>query len=1148
MTLIPMKNMKMKAIALFLMLAATLPVQSKEVGPFNGLFIPEGYGFDKTLAKDAPLQAGSDWTLNFWLKPEGNIPTKTLLGGFGKGDNAKGKQRYLAVFEDGLRFWGGGIDVLAKTSLEPDKWQMLTVVYAGGVLSIYRDDVQLVSQPIALADAEPEARLAPNSPWSKGGHFFGRIALFTLQDRALSAEEIHALFTNSGDLDKLTFEHTWPIQNPMYAGLRRGNPNQSHDTFPKSNAPFPFSKPGPAQSHSKETLVLNEDGALTIAGPWKMAEAPKVLQNGEAISQRDFKPLGWYDATVPGTVLTTLVNQGVYPDPYFGINNLSIPESLNKQDYWYRVEFTTPREFSGRNVSLTFNGINYHAEVWLNGVRLGEIVGAFTRGTFDLGSALKPGTLNVLAVRVAPPPNPGIPYEKSVKTGNGPNGGAMCMDGPTFFCSEGWFWIPGIRDRNTGIWQNVVLRASDAVRIGDPQIVTRVPSPIGSKAEVTVSAELKNSGETEQTGILKGEFEGVTFEQKVKLAAHANQQVTFTPQDFPQLAVANPRLWWPNGYGKPELYHLHLSFSNPAGKVSDTAQATFGMREISVVLSALGPGARVGRYEFFPAAAGEKEVIKHEHNSLVLTPKGWMPRVAEGAENYPALRPSDDNDTGSYLVIKVNGQRIAIRGGNWGMDDAMKRVSRERLEPYLRLERDANFNTIRNWCGQSTEKEFYDLCDEYGLLVWNDFWIGTQDYNVEPSAPEPFLSNAADTIKRFRNHPSIVLWCGRNEGVPPPAINKGLDALIRRFDGTRYYQPNSIQINMTRSGPWRYNEPDQYFTNLAKGFSTEIGLLSPLSVEAIKTMMAPEDLWPPNDVWAYHDWVPADYWGPATYMTAMNAQFGAPTNLEDFVRKAQMLNYVAHRAIYEGMNASLWKPVTGRLIWMSHPSWPSSVWQIYSWDYEPNASYFGVKKGCEPVHVQMNLPNHSILVSNTRITPLEKVKVTARVYNMQCALISSKDATLDVAANSIASSFIVDTAAGTPVSFVKLELRDSSGTLLSDNFYWLAAKDADYMALNDLPKVQLVSKARARRDSKTMEITVELENSSKTVALMTSLSLRNAKNNLRILPVYASDNYISLLPGEKRAITLECSAKVGEDSLYLMLDGWNVSPEKVKIQ
>ncbi len=198
-----------------------------------------------------------------------------------------------------------------------------------------------------------------------------------------------------------------------------------------------------------------------------------------------------------------------------------------------------------------------------------------------------------------------------------------------------------------------------------------------------------------------------------------------------------------------------------------------------------------------PAVLNLPEAMRDRARTFVST-------LTNAAATSPTIQPSTDLGPAPYLVIKVNGVRIAARGGNWGMDDARKRVSRERLEPYFRLNRDANLNIIRNWVGQSTEETFYELADEYGMMVWNDFWESTENYNIEAQDPALFLANAADTIQRFRNHPSIVVWCGRNEGVPQPIINEGLDALVRTLDGTRYYSPSSNALNLQGSGPYRY--------------------------------------------------------------------------------------------------------------------------------------------------------------------------------------------------------------------------------------------------------------------------------------------------------------------------------------------------------
>ena len=332
-------------------------------------------------------------------------------------------------------------------------------------------------------------------------------------------------------------------------------------------------------------------------------------------------------------------------------------------------------------------------------------------------------------------------------------------------------------------------------------------------------------------------------------------------------------------------------------------------------------------------------------------------------------------------MIKVNGQPVVCKGGNWGLDEAMKRVSREHLEPYFRLERDANLTMVRNWCGQSTEQVFFDLADEYGLMVWNDFWASTENWNLQPGDLDLWLANAEDTIKRFRNHPSIVIWCGRNEGVPPPYLNEGLDALVREHDGTRYYQPTSIKLNLNDSGPWVWSDPVNFFSRYGKGFTTELGLPSAPTADAVRAMMPEKDTWPIGDTWAYHDWHQADHGEVPVFMAALATQLGEATSLDDFGRKAQVLNYVGHRAMFEGLNAHLWKPATGRLMWMSHPAWPSTEWQLYTSDTDAHAAYFGAKKACEPVHVQLNLHDRKVVVSNTTLAAVEGARVSAEIYD-----------------------------------------------------------------------------------------------------------------------------------------------------------------------
>ncbi|HWI55749.1 MAG TPA: beta galactosidase jelly roll domain-containing protein, partial [Bacillota bacterium] len=324
---------------------------------------------------------------------------------------------------------------------------------------------------------------------------------------------------------------------------------------------------------------------LRLTGNWTLQDAVKVSQTGDAISQTGYPSTGWYRATVPGTVLTTLVNNGVYPEPLYGENNRpdKIPDTLCRTTYWYRTPFTVPQAYAGKQVWLNFEGINYIAEVWVNGQQVGSIKGAFTRGRFDVTRLVKMGGPNALAVHVLPQPHPGETHEKTVATGTGPNGGITGVDGPTFLCSIGWDWIPTIRDRDTGIWQDVTLSATGPVVVQDPFVTSDLPLPRTDTADLTVHATVSNATDTAQSGVLSGVIEGIKFQQELSLAPKEARTLTFSPANVSALHVRKPRLWWPNGYGPQNLYKLHLAFA-AKGAVSDEQDVTFGIRKITYAL------------------------------------------------------------------------------------------------------------------------------------------------------------------------------------------------------------------------------------------------------------------------------------------------------------------------------------------------------------------------------------------------------------------------------------------------------------------------------------------------------------------------------------------------------------------------------------
>ncbi len=937
--------------AMLLVVAYVSRAAADDLGPYNLTFLEGGVGLTRALATGSPsLAANASWSMSAWLRPAMAQAGDVFVAAVGS--TTSESCRCLVLHDGRLQLRAGGVEITSANPTQVSTWQAVAATYDGRLLQLYVDGRLVGARATAgpLPAADPVLMLAPVG---LSRHFGGSLAHFQLQRGALEPDRLRQLAASRPDFDLIVFQNVgvgWPWQQRAWRGLQVP---QDPWTLPQGNT-----QPAPPVSFANDPAepALRAVGERSwTLGAWQMAAAATVAADGARVSVADFGAPGWYPAIVPGTVLTTLIARGVYPDPTYGLNNMAIPESLSRQDYWYRSSFDTPPDFAGRRFTLTFKGINYSAEVWLNGTRLGEIKGAFIRGEFDVTDWLQPGRRNVLAVRVSPPPHPGIPHEESIAAGPGGNGGSLAIDGPTFVASEGWDWIPAIRDRNTGIWQPVELQATGAIRLLDPQVITRLPLPRTSQADISLRVAVENHHTTATAAILEARFEGITVTKTVTLAPGVSQ-IELAPSEFPQLRLRHPRLWWPNGYGSPELYRLTLTVAD-GGHVSDSRSMRFGIRHLTYELSLFDHLGRLRRVEVDPTAgtARSERLVDVRHEAIKQTPNGWAASLTAEAETSPAVHDIPTQSLAPFLVLRVNGVAIAARGGNWGTDDLLKRVSRERLEPYFRHQA-ANLNIIRNWLGQNTEEVFYDLADEYGLLVLNDFWASTQDFQVEPQDPQLFLANARDTVLRYRNHPSIAVWFGRNEGVPQPIINEGLADLIAHIDGTRHYTGSSNNVNLQGSGPYDYRPPEQYFTGLAQGFSVEVGTPSLSTLESLEASIPAADRWPISDTLAYHDWHFGGNGDIAGFMTALEQQFGAPDNLADFERKAQMMNYVTYRAVFEGFQAQLWTRNSGRLLWMTHPAWPSNTWQIYSSDYDTQASYYGVKSACEPLHAQMNLP------------------------------------------------------------------------------------------------------------------------------------------------------------------------------------------------
>jgi hypothetical protein len=1128
--------------------AALAPVAGAATwGPFNAEFPAASDGLVKKPPKGMTLAARRGFAIGGWFKPSESARGTALLAGMdGIG--------YLCSVDGKLAFCGVGAPLRTDVTLGADAWTHVAASRDGRHVVLYANGREVARQDADGADtAAAQLAIAPRT--GATGGFAGRVAGLMVADEALDAQAVARLAAARPDETLTVFESGsphWPLQTHQMAGQIAP---QDAWTLPKSATPP--ARPVAVPAYAGPALEKRGADTWTIRA-WTLQSADKASGTASQIASGGYDASHWYKATVPGTVLTTLVDRGVYPDPAYGLDNLAIPESLSRQDWWYRTSFVLPPDRRpGRHLFVTFKGINYAADIWVNGRKAGTTRGAFVRGSVDLGPYVNRKGENVIAVRVSPPPHPGIAHEESIAAGVGENGGVQAQDGPTFIATEGWDWIPSVRDRNTGLWQDVVLRSTGDVRVGDAHVITAL-APDNGEADIGIDVPVTNVSDKPVRATVRatirdraGALQPIVVSRTLEVAP-GTRTVRFAAAEFAALKVRHPRLWWPNGYGKPELHDLDVDVLQGTA-LSDHAHTAFGIRSVTYELSLVDHTGHLRRVEADFTKAHELgiRITDARHEALrKIADNQWATGLRAEAEGTKAIRELDDTRLTPYLVIKVNGVRIAARGGSWGMDDFMKRVDRARLEPYFRLHRDANVNIIRNWVGQDTEETFFELADEYGLMVLNDFWASTQDYNIEPQDVDLFMANAADVVRRFRNHPSIVAWFGRNEGVPQPALNERLEALIYAEDGTRWYTGSSNRVNLQNSGPYDYQPPETYFTTHAKGFAVEVGTPSFPTREAFEAVVPPSERWPLGDTAAYHDWHASGNGRVEPFMKALDRQYGAPGSLADFERKAQLMNYDSHRAIFEGMNAGLWRENSGRMLWMTQPAWPSTMWQILSHDYDTHAAYYGTKHASEPVHVQLNLPDHAVDVINNPVTPLENAHVAFAAYTVDGRLAGRGATTVSVAGGG--TSGPIDLGIGKLLAregllVVKLTLADGAGRPLSDNVYWEATSPDRLRGLDTLPAVAVTVRAAGRTEGATRKVDVTLANPSAVPLLTAKLTLKTA-GGARVLPVYWSDNYVSLMPGESRVVTAEFDpAAAGEGGLDVAVRAWNATERTVAV-
>lgn len=870
-----------------------------------------------------------------------------------------------------------------------------------------------------------------------------------------------------------------------------------------------------AQSAARPTA----DNVLALRSGWSLQSSGKVPETGDLISTTKFQPKDWYPVTVPTTVVAALVANKVFPDPDFGMNlrsypgmdypiggnfsNLPMqPDSPFAVPWWYRKQFSLPAASKGRTIWLQFKGINYRAIVWLNGKKIAgdqDIAGAWRTYELNITNEVRAGGENVLAIEVWPPTENDLAI--------------------TFVD-----WNPAPPDKNMGLWREVNVVTSGPVALRYATVVSQVNSPANDKAQLTVTALLKNATNQPVKGTLQGKIDNIQFAQEVELAAGEAKDIVFTPDKFPQLNVSNPRLWWPRQMGTPNLYKLDMEFVS-GGKVSDQSQSEFGIRQIDSTV------------------------------------------VASNAR-----------------IFTVNGKKILIRGGGWS-PDMMLRHDPERLKQEFRYVEDMGLNTIRLE-GKLEPDDFFDLADREGMLImagWCccDAW---EHWGNWPAANFTIARESLrDQIYRLRSHPSMVMWLNGSDNPPPPDVEQTYLDIEKQLlwpnptvsSATAKLAGFSGESGVKMSGPYEYVAPSYWTEDSvqgghpqtcnfggcggAYGFNAETSPGPEVPpIESMEAMVGKDHLWPVDDFWNYHAGGGA-FKDLHVFTNALTARYGPLNSAEEYTSKAQAQDYEGIRAMYEAYSRNKYTS-TGVIQWMLNNAWPSVIWHLYDYYLRPAGSYFGAKKAMQPLNPVYGYDDHSVWLVSSQYQDARGLKLTARVLNLDMTEKFSKELTLDAPADSTQKVLPLPEIDGlTPTYFLDLRVEDGNGKLVGSNFYWLSTKPetiawedsnwfttptssyADYTALAQLPKVKLNVASHTEHRGEEEVTRVTLENPSKSLAFFVRLKVDKGSGGEEILPVIWSDNYVSLLPGERRALTATYNAAaLGKSQASVEVKGWNV--------
>lgn len=889
--------------------------------------------------------------------------------------------------------------------------------------------------------------------------------------------------------------------------------------------------------HGKTTLVVffilaqivfischpgHRNREMVLTDHWAIQSTEDVDANGESVSKPGFYTAGWHIATMPSTILETLVKNGVYKHPYYGTN---LPESKGffpadtylynlpedspfSVPWWFRTEFDLPK--GKDHVWLHLSSINYKANIWLNGSLIADttdIAGVHRIYDLDITGHAVQGGKNCLALEITPPVKG---TDLSVR------------------------WMQGSRmvpDKDAGIWYDVKIKRNGILKIRHPHVVTELDLPDTSIAYVTITADIMNQSGKHIRGIIEGKIrpsnnlsEGGTsaggpetfeFTKDVVINAHDTKKVKIC------LKIRNPHLWWPYMSGKQNMYDLKMRIKPVGYSISDKLELRFGIREVDSRLEDFG----------------------HSGNQYI-------------------------------RIFTVNGKDIFIKGGNW-TQPLMLEKDEARNEAEILHMRNMHFNAIRTE-GFWGDDHFFDLCDKYGIMIFDgtnccsiwERWDKWNDRSYEIAG-----KSIRDQIIRKRNHPCFVDWLLASDKHVPFRAEKLYTEMVEKYDGTRPYQSNAMYSTTPVCGctgldhdpypeTYTYLPPSAWYGLRPKDekghfgpyefleFNTEIGpgaeIIPPM--ESMRAMMPEEDLWPKSKSWDIR--LSSDEFSYQS-TDAFYSRYGEPEDLESYTVKAQAFQKETFRAMTEAFRKNKYK-ASGILIYRVNAGWPSLCYYLYDYYLRPDGAYAGVQQGYEPLHVLYAYDDRSVVVVNDLYRDFKNLMVTAQVFNVDMTLKYAAGEKVDIRADAVRSVLkIPETEGLTQTYFLNLELKNEAGDALSSNFYWLTTQndaDADFGELMKLPQVELKATTGFREEGKEGVVRVTLTNASGQLAFLINPKIFIGLHGKELLPSYWNAKYFSMLPSSSR----EIEVRFNVDSLdgqrpHLMLEGWNIEPVELEV-